>query len=560
MTPETELQAQDPSESGALSESADSSGLSETGGVRVRRALISVHDKSSLIELARGLRELGVEILSTGGTARALQEAAVPARSVSDYTGFPEIMGGRVKTLHPRILGGLLERRDNEADRAEAKSEGIEPIDLLCVNLYPFEATVAGGRATMAEAIENIDIGGPTMIRAAAKNHRDVVVIVDPADYQEVLEELRYCGGRLPEATRLRLAARAFAYTARYDAAIYRWFASRTYEGFPPRWASFYEKVQDLRYGENPHQQAAYFAEVGAERHLLGGVKQLHGKELSYNNLLDVDAARALIEELEGIAGAGGASAAIVKHNNPCGCALGADAREAYERALACDPQSAFGGILALNVAVDPSLARALQGHFVEVILAPDFEQEALALLRERKNVRLLVAPEWLAQLRDRGTVGVVEHSVLGGILAQTRDSAQEGRESMRVATSIEPDQAQWADLLFAWRICAHVRSNAIVLARREATVGIGAGQMSRVDSVRIAVEKARSAQPELLEGCAMASDAFFPFADNVEVAAQAGVKAIIQPGGSVRDEEVIAAAEQAGIAMVLTGTRHFRH
>jgi phosphoribosylaminoimidazolecarboxamide formyltransferase/IMP cyclohydrolase len=551
MTPETELQAQDAPELAAFS---------ETGGVRVRRALLSVHDKSNLIELARGLRELGVEILSTGGTARALGEASVEHRSVSDYTGFPEIMGGRVKTLHPRILGGLLERRDNERDRADAQSAGIEPIDLLCVNLYPFEATVARPQATIEEAIENIDIGGPTMIRAAAKNHRDVVVIVDPNDYAEVLEELRYCGGRLPEATRQRLAARAFAYTARYEATIYRWFASRTYEGFPPGWAAFYEKVQDLRYGENPHQSAAYFTEVGAPRHLLGGVQQLHGKELSYNNLLDLEAARGLVEELDGIGGAGGAGAVIVKHNNPCGCALGADAREAYERALASDPQSAFGGILALNVPVDASLARALEGHFIEVILAPAFEEEALALLRERKNLRLLAAAGWPAELPAEEGVGVVERPVLGGLLAQTRDSVQEGRETMRVATTLAPDQAQWADLLFAWRICAHVRSNAIVLARREATIGVGAGQMSRVDSVRIAVAKARASQPDLLPGCSLASDAFFPFADNIEVAAQAGVKAIIQPGGSVRDEEVIAAAEQAGIAMVLTGTRHFRH
>jgi phosphoribosylaminoimidazolecarboxamide formyltransferase/IMP cyclohydrolase len=521
----------------------------------VRRALISVSDKEGVVEFARGLRELGVELLSTGGTAKALAQAGLEVRSVSDYTGFPEIMGGRVKTLHPRLHGALLARRDNSGDLADAKAHGIEPIDLVCVNLYPFEETVAAEKEE-GEVLEQIDIGGPTMIRAAAKNFKDVVVVVDPQDYQPVLEELRYCGGRLPFATRRRLAARAFAYTARYEGAIYRWFAGLTYEGFPPYWASFYEKQLDLRYGENPHQDAAYYAEVGAPRQLLAGVRQLHGKELSFNNLLDLQAARALVEELE--AGTPGtASCVIVKHNNPCGAALGGSVKEAYDRAFACDPQSAFGGIVAVGGEVDAPLAQAMQGHFIEVLLAPSYSEEALSLLKERRNLRILELPGFpQAPAADE----VDERHVLGGVLAQTPDVVGERREEMQVVTSREPDEAQWADLLFAWRVCAHVRSNAIVIARRQATVGIGAGQMSRVDSVRLAAEKARATQRELLKGSCLASDAFFPFPDNIEVAAEAGVAAIIQPGGSVRDQEVIEAAEQAGIAMVFTGVRHFRH
>jgi len=531
--------------------------LGQAGGVRVRRALISVSEKQGVVELARGLRELGVELLSTGGTATALTEAGIEARPVSDYTGFPEIMGGRVKTLHPLLHGALLARRDDQRDLSDARAHGIEPIDLVCVNLYPFERAAERG-ADEAELIEQIDIGGPTMIRAAAKNFKHVVVLVDPADYEPVLEELRYCGGRLGEATRRRLAARAFAYTARYEAAIFRWFASATYEGFPPYWAAFYEKQLDLRYGENPHQEAAYYAEAGSPLHLLEGVRQLHGRELSFNNLLDLQAARGLIEELRGLGGAGAAAAAIVKHNNPCGAALGSDQRDAYERALACDPQSAFGSIVAVNGEVDGGLARALQGQFVEVLFAPSFSDEALELLTQRKNIRLLELPGWPHEHWDAEAPD--ERHVLGGVLAQTADRVVEGRDQMQVVTDDQPDDAQWADLLFAWRVCAHVRSNAIVLARREATIGIGAGQMSRVDSVRIAVEKARANQPEALRGCCLASDAFFPFADNVELAAEAGVAAVIQPGGSVRDQEVIEAAKRAGITMVFTGSRHFRH
>jgi phosphoribosylaminoimidazolecarboxamide formyltransferase/IMP cyclohydrolase len=539
----------------------------DPGAVRVRRALLSVYDKEGVVELAQGLSELGVEILSTGGTASALAEAGVPLRTVEEHTGFPEIMDGRVKTLHPRLYGGLLARRDDPEHVRAAEEQGIAQIDLVCVNLYPFESTIARPGVSPEEALENIDIGGPTMIRAAAKNHPFVTVLVDPADYEEVLAELRTSGGTLSLAARERLAAVAFSYTARYDAAISRWFAVRVYEGFPPRWATAYEKVMDLRYGENPHQRAAFYADAGAPTHLLDGVSQLHGKELSFNNLLDLSAARELVEELalspteapgpDGAADVSQAPAAvaIVKHNNPCGCAVAGTAKDAYERAFACDPQSAYGGVIAVNQPVDRGLAESLAQQFVEVLLAPSFAQEGLAILTEKKNVRLLELRAWPPPSRE-----IVEKPVLGGVLCQSHDSVSEGRAQMRIVTRQEPDDAQWEDLLFAWKVCAYVRSNAIVLARGGATIGVGAGQMSRVDSVRIAVEKARAAQPELLAGSCLASDAYFPFADGPELAAAAGVTAIIQPGGSVRDDEVVAAADAAGVAMVFTGIRHFRH
>ncbi|MDE3070335.1 MAG: bifunctional phosphoribosylaminoimidazolecarboxamide formyltransferase/IMP cyclohydrolase, partial [Acidobacteriota bacterium] len=416
--------------------------LVESGGVRIRRAILSVHDKSGIVDLARGLRDLGVEILSTGGTAREIEQAGIELRTVSDFTGFPEIMDGRVKTLHPHLYGGILARRDDPAHLQEAAAQGIEEIDLVCVNLYPFERTVARPGVGAEEAIENIDIGGPTMIRAAAKNHRFVVVLVDPADYQDVLEELRFCEGRLPLGTRERLAARAFAYTARYDASIYRWFAPRAYEGFPPRWASAYEKVMDLRYGENPHQRAAFFAEVGAPAHLLSDVTQLHGKELSFNNLLDLAAARDLVDELAAPDPAAPdapppAAVAILKHNNPCGCAVADRALDAYQHAFACDPQSAFGGIIALNRPVDGQLARAISNQRVEVLLAPGYDEDALAVLRERKNTSVLDLDSWPErQLGPDGRpVGVAERPVLGGMLVQTRDSVFERREDMRVVT-----------------------------------------------------------------------------------------------------------------------------
>jgi phosphoribosylaminoimidazolecarboxamide formyltransferase / IMP cyclohydrolase len=525
----------------------------EPGDVRVRRALLSVSDKAGIVEFARGLVEQGVELVSTGGTSKALAEADIPVRAIEQFTGFPEMMDGRVKTLHPRLYAGLLAVRNEESHLQAAAEHSIEPVDLVCVNLYPFEQTVARD-ALAAEIVENIDIGGPTMIRAAAKNHAYAAVVVDPTDYEGVLGELRASGGRLSMATRERLAAVAFACTARYDAAISRWFGVRTYGGppahaFPPRWASSYEKVMDLRYGENPHQRAAFYAEAGAPTHLLAGVKQLHGKELSFNNLLDLSSARELVEDFSQPA------CAIVKHNNPCGCALGESALQAYERAFACDPTSAYGGVIALNRRIALGAAQALSGQFIEVLLAPGFDEDALEVLTEKKNVRLLELSEWPV----RGE-GMEEKPVLGGVLSQSRDVVSEGREQMRTMSITAPAEQQWGDLLFAWKVCRHVRSNAIVIARDGATIGIGAGQMSRVDAVNIAIEKARAFQPDLLAGSSLASDAFFPFADGPQLAIDAGVTAIVQPGGSVRDEEVVAAADTAGVAMVATGIRHFRH
>ena len=519
------------------------------GEVRVRRALLSVSEKQGIVELASGLEQLGVEIVSTGGTARELARAGLAVRAIEDVTGFPEIMDGRVKTLHPRLYGGLLARRDDDGHLAAAAAQGIEQVDLVCVNLYPFEQTVARGDASDEEIVENIDIGGPSMIRATAKNSGFAAVVVDPDDYEILLAELRESDGRLSLTTRRRLAAKAFAYTARYDAAIAAWFAMSTYEGFPPSVSEAYEKVSDLRYGENPHQSAAFYARIGAPTHLLDGVRQLHGKELSFNNLLDLSSARELAEEFEEPA------CAIVKHNNPCGCAVGASGQVAYERAFACDPQSAYGGVIAVNRRVDRAFAQELHKQFIEVLLAPGFDTDALELLSEKKNVRLLELPQWPEPVHE-----VEAKPVIGGQLVQTRDVVSETREQMRVMTSRAPSEQQWEDLLFAWRVCRHVRSNAIVIAAAGATIGIGAGQMSRVDSVRIAVEKAQAAQPELLSGSVLASDAFFPFADGPQLAIDAGVTAIIQPGGSVRDEDVIAAADAAEIAMVATDRRHFRH
>jgi phosphoribosylaminoimidazolecarboxamide formyltransferase / IMP cyclohydrolase len=519
------------------------------GEVRVRRALLSVSEKQGIVELARGLAELDVEIVSTGGTARELAEAGVAVRAIEDFTGFPEIMDGRVKTLHPRLYAGLLARRENEEHLRAAAAQEIEQVDLVCVNLYPFEQTVARADASPAEVIENIDIGGPTMIRAAAKNSDFAAVVVDHADYGRVLAELRESSGRLSLRTRQELAAKAFACTARYDAAIATWFALHTYEGFPPTWNDAYVKVSDLRYGENPHQSAAFYARVGSAPHLLEGVRQLHGKELSFNNLLDLSSARELVEDFSEPA------CAIVKHNNPCGCAVGEDGRRAYERAFACDPQSAYGGVIAVNRPIDGAFAQELAKQFIEVLLAPGFDSEALELLAAKKNVRLLELRDWPAPAHE-----VETKAVIGGQLVQTRDVVSETREQMRVISARQPSEQEWGDMLFAWRVCRHVRSNAIVIAAAGATIGIGAGQMSRVDAVRIAIEKAGAYQPDLLAGSALASDAFFPFADGPQLAIDAGVTAIIQPGGSVRDEEVLAAVDAAGVAMLATDRRHFRH
>jgi phosphoribosylaminoimidazolecarboxamide formyltransferase / IMP cyclohydrolase len=521
----------------------------DPGEVRVRRALLSVSDKAGIVDFARGLSALGVELVSTGGTARALADAGIAVREIDDFTGFPEMMDGRVKTLHPRLYAGLLARRDDEAHLRAASEQGIEQVDLVCVNLYPFERTIASGDASEAEAIENIDIGGPTMIRAAAKNQAFAAVLVDPEDYDDVLEELRQAEGHISLERRKEFAAKAFACTARYDAAIATWFAAHTYEGFPPTWHESYELVSELRYGENPHQSAAFYANVAAPAHLLAGAEQLHGKELSFNNLLDLSSARELVEDFAGPA------CAIVKHNNPCGCALGESAQEAYVRAFACDPESAYGGVIAVNRRVDRGCAERMNGQFIEVLLAPGYDEDALEVLKGKKNVRLLELADWPPPTEEYDS-----KPVLGGLLVQQRDAVTETREQMRAMTEREPSEAQWEDLLFAWKVCRRVRSNAIVLAAGGATIGIGAGQMSRVDSVRIAVEKARANQPDLLAGAALASDAFFPFADGPELAIAVGVTSIIQPGGSVRDPDVVAAADAAGIAMVATDKRHFRH
>jgi phosphoribosylaminoimidazolecarboxamide formyltransferase / IMP cyclohydrolase len=523
------------------------------GEVQVRRALLSVSDKCGIVEFAQGLVELGVELVSTGGTSRELADAGVAVRAIEDFTGFPEMMDGRVKTLNSRLYAGLLARRDQDEHLQAASEHGIEQVDLVCVNLYPFEQTVARGDASEAEVIENIDIGGPTMIRAAAKNSAFAAVVVDPQDYEQVLQELRESDGRLSLATRKALAGRAFACTARYDAAISTWFAAREGDGFPASWRYAYEKVSDLRYGENPHQQAAFYALAGSPTHLLAGVEQLHGKELSFNNLLDLSSARELVEEFDEPA------CAIVKHNNPCGCAVGASGQEAYEKAFACDPESAYGGVIAVNRPVDLAFAEELGKQFIEVLLAPGYDAVALEALRVKKNVRLLELNDWPAPLRE-----VESKPVIGGQLVQTHDVVSETREQMRAMTAREPSEQEWRDMLFAWTVCRHVRSNAIVLAADGATIGIGAGQMSRVDAVRIAVQKAQKfrggRESDPLVGSSLASDAFFPFPDGPQIALDAGISAIIQPGGSVRDDEVVAAVDAAGATMVATGVRHFRH
>jgi phosphoribosylaminoimidazolecarboxamide formyltransferase/IMP cyclohydrolase len=525
------------------------------GEVRVRRALLSVSDKDGIVDFARGLTELGVEIVSTGGTSRELAGAGIAVRAIEDFTGFPEMMDGRVKTLHPRLYAGLLARRDEDEHLRAAAEQEIEQVDLVCVNLYPFEQTVARGDASEEEVIENIDIGGPTMIRAAAKNSAFAAVVVDPGDYERVLGELRDSDGALSLATRKALAGKAFATTARYDAAISTWFAAREADGagegqgFPASRREAYEKVSDLRYGENPHQRAAFYARAGSPTHLLAGVEQLHGKELSFNNLLDLSSARELVEEFDEPA------CAIVKHNNPCGCAVGESGQEAYEHAFACDPESAYGGVIAVNRPVDLAFAEQLGKQFIEVLLAPGYDAAALEALQVKKNVRLLELGDWPPPLRETES-----KPVIGGQLVQTHDVVSEVREHMSTMTAREPTEREWRDMLFAWVVCRHVRSNAIVLVADGATIGIGAGQMSRVDAVRIAVQKAQKFLPGVLDGAALASDAFFPFPDGPQIALDAGVRAIIQPGGSVRDEEVVAAVDAAGAAMVATGVRHFRH
>jgi phosphoribosylaminoimidazolecarboxamide formyltransferase / IMP cyclohydrolase len=523
------------------------------GAVRVRRALISVSDKTGIVDFARGLSQLGIEIVSTGGTAASLREADIEVRDVADLTGSAEILGGRVKTLHPRLHAGLLAVRDDPDHLAVLEADGIDPIDLVCVNLYPFERTVARHGVSEDEAVENIDVGGPTMIRAAAKNHRFVAVVVKPESYDAVLAELEESDGQVSAETRHWLANEAFAVTARYDGAISRWFGMR-YETFPGHWVMAHEKFLDLSYGENPHQNAALYFEVGTRSHVLSRVAKLHGRALSFNNVLDLDAARRLLDEFEQ------AACVIVKHNNPCGVAIGETAADAYEKALACDPQSAFGGVIAFNRPVERQLGERLHEHFIEVLIAPSYDEEALEALKRKEAVRILESAEQRGyEPRERDV-----KRVRGGLLVQDPDRIDERRESMRVVTNVGPSDGQWEDLWFAWKVCRHVRSNAIVIAKDGATLGIGAGQMSRVDSVKIAIDKAREARGEdaagLLARSVAASDAYFPFPDGPQLAIDAGTTALIQPGGSVRDSEVIAACDAADVAMVFTGRRHFRH
>ncbi len=528
-------------------------GSANDGAIRVRRALISVSDKTGVADFAKGLAALGVEILSTGGTAGALREAGLQVTDVSEFTGQEEILDGRVKTLHPRLHAALLARRDDAEHMATLAREGIEPIDVVCVNLYPFEQTVSDHDVAPEVAIENIDIGGPTMIRAAAKNHEGVAVVVKPESYDAVCAELEENGGAISASTRHWLANEAFAQTARYDAAISRWFSTE-YEDFPEHLAIAYEKVLDLSYGENPHQRAALYSEAGARSHVLSRVSKLHGRALSFNNVLDLDSARSLVDDFAEPA------CVIVKHNNPCGVAIGADALEAYAKALACDPVSAYGGVIALNRPVGRGLAEELHKNFVEVLNAPGFEDGALEVLQQKEAIRILCEEE----RREPGPGERDVKRVHGGLLIQDRDGDPEPRELMEVVTKTQPSEEEWRDLLFAWTVVRRVRSNAIVIAKGGATLGIGAGQMSRVDSVRLAVEKCREARgadaEALLAGSAVASDAFFPFADGPELAIQAGSNTVIQPGGSKRDGDVIEACDEGGVAMIFTKHRHFRH
>ena len=527
-----------------------------TAPTPLRRALLSVSDKTGLEDLGRALAARGVELLSTGGTAKALRAAGLDVTDVADVTGFPEMMDGRVKTLHPRVHGGLLALRDNPEHVAAMEAHGIGAIDLLVVNLYPFEATVASG-ADYDTCIENIDIGGPAMIRAAAKNHAHVAVVVDVQDYDSVLAELDSHDGGTSLAFRQHLAQIAYARTAAYDAAVSGWMAGALDIATPRRRTFAGTLAQGLRYGENPHQAAAFYVD-GSARPGVATATQLQGKELSYNNINDTDAAYELVAEFDPATPA----CAIIKHANPCGVATGATLAEAYARAHDCDRTSAFGGIVALNRPLDADTARAITAIFTEVVIAPGASEEAKAIFAAKKNLRLLLTDA----LPDPKAGGATVRQVSGGLLVQDRDAANVTLDDLRVVTKVKPTEAQMRDLLFAWTVAKHVKSNAIVYARDGATVGVGAGQMSRVDSTRIAARKAVDmaealglAQP-LTIGSVVASDAFFPFADGVLTAAEAGATALIQPGGSMRDEEVIAAADEAGLAMVFTGQRHFRH
>ncbi len=521
----------------------------------VRRALISVSDKTGLEAFGRFLADRGVEMLSTGGTFAALRKAGIAVREVSEATGFPEIMDGRVKTLHPTVHGGILGRRDLQAHREAMETHAIAPIDLVVVNLYPFEATVARG-ADFAETIENIDIGGPAMIRSAAKNHEDVAVVVDVEDYEPVMAAMTANDGAVPEALRQALAAKAYARTAAYDAAISTWFAKVLEVPFPERMTLSGTRAEVLRYGENPHQEAAFYRTAEA-RPGVASARQVQGKALSYNNLNDTDAAFELVAEFDARP-----AIAIIKHANPCGVAQADSLSAAWDAALACDPVSAFGGIVALNRSLDAATADKIATIFTEVIVAPDADAAAQEILAKKKNLRLLLT----GGMPDPLAPGLTWKALAGGFLVQSRDNGRIEAPGLQTVTKRAPTAAEVEDLLFAFRVAKHVKSNTIVYAKDGATVGIGAGQMSRVDAARIAQRKAADAAAAaglaapMTKGSVAASDAFFPFADGLEVVAEAGVTAVIQPGGSVRDQEVIDAADAAGIAMVFTGMRHFRH
>jgi phosphoribosylaminoimidazolecarboxamide formyltransferase/IMP cyclohydrolase len=519
-------------------------------------ALLSVSDKTGLVDFARGLAGFGVKLLSTGGTARLLQQAGLEVTEVADYTGFPEMLDGRVKTLHPKVHGGILARRDSAAHLAAIGAAGIPTIDLVVVNLYPFGATVARPDCTLDEAIENIDIGGPAMVRSAAKNYRHVAVVTDPADYAPLLEEMAAADGAVGAETRFRLARKAFSHTAAYDGAISNYLTARDPSGenvqrFPERLNLQLELAQKLRYGENPHQQAAFYRDRDAAPGTLARYRQVQGKELSYNNIADSDAAWACVSTFDA------PGCVIVKHANPCGVAVAGSPAEAYKKAFSTDPTSAFGGIIAFNREVDEAAAQAISQQFVEVVIAPAVSAAAAAVFSGKANIRVLeVEP---ADARNHGGNALDYKRVGGGLLVQTPDALNVVENELKVVTAREPTPAQRADLLFAWRVAKFVKSNAIVFCGNGQTLGVGAGQMSRVDSARIASIKAENAGLAL-QGSAVASDAFFPFRDGVDVVAQAGARAIIQPGGSVRDAEIIEAANEQGIAMVFTGVRHFRH
>ena len=524
--------------------------MSDAGLAPLRRALISVSDKTGIVEFAKALAAGGVEILSTGGTCRLLRDEGVTVVEVSDHTGFPEMMDGRVKTLHPKIHGGILGRRG--VDDAVMDEHDIPAIDLVVVNLYPFEATVARPDCTLEDAVENIDIGGPTMVRAAAKNHRDVAIVVSSGDYARVLEELAAYDGHTTLATRFDLAIRAYEHTAAYDGMIANHFGRLTEGGseqYPRTFNMQLEKVQEMRYGENPHQSAAFYRDSRQTEIGISNAEQLQGKALSYNNVADTDAA------LECVKGFDAPACVIVKHANPCGVAVAEDLISAYDLAFHTDTESAFGGIIAFNRPLDGATAAAIvERQFVEVIIAPEVSDEAMAAVAAKENVRLLRTGQWSTPVPARDF-----KRVNGGLLVQDRDDGMVTRGDLKVATEREPTHAEWDDLLFAWKVAKFVKSNAIVYAAQQRTVGVGAGQMSRVNSARIAAIKAEHAGLEV-RGAVMASDAFFPFRDGIDNAAERGIAAVIQPGGSMRDEEVIAAANDAGMAMVFTGMRHFRH